>query len=302
MPAKILDGVKVAQEIRTEVAQDVRELQQTTGVTPGLGVVLVGDNPASATYVRTKSKACQEVGAVSETFTLPKTATEQEVLALVARLNHDPRFHGILVQLPLPSQISERKVTVVIDPTKDVDGLHPLNMGLLLEGSPRFIPCTPAGIQQLLLRHGYDLAGKHVVVCGRSNIVGKPVSVLLLQKQRGANATVTVCHTATRDLASITRQADILIVAAGRPNAITGDMVKRGVVVVDVGVNRVSDPAAPRGYRIVGDVDFAGVEPLAEAISPVPGGVGPMTVAMLLANTLKAAKRAAGVATANSKD
>lgn len=294
MSARLLDGTAVAKAIRGEVAEGVRVLGQRTGVVPGLAAVLVGDNPASATYVRTKSRACKEAGVFAETFALPKDASEAEVLDLVRRLNGDKRFHGILVQLPLPGQINERKVTQAIDPDKDVDGLHPRNMGLLMEGAPAFVPCTPAGIQQLLLRSGYDLSGKRVVVCGRSNIVGKPVAVLLMQKAPGANATVTVCHTGTRDLASHTRSADVLIAAAGSPGAITGDMVRDGVVVVDVGINRVADPAGERGYRLVGDVDFATVEPKAEAITPVPGGVGPMTVAMLLVNTLRAAERSVG--------
>jgi len=293
MGAKLLDGVAVAAGIRVEAAMQARALAARTGVVPGLAVVLVGDDPASATYVRTKSRACKEAGVFAQTFSLPKSASEAEVLALVARLNDDQRFHGILVQLPLPPQVNERNVTHAIDPDKDVDGLHPRNMGLLLEGAPAFVPCTPAGIQQLLLRSGYDPSGKRVVVCGRSNIVGKPVAVLLMQKARGANATVTVCHTGTRDIVAHTRQADILIAAAGSPGTITGDMVKSGVVVVDVGINRVADPSTERGYRLVGDVDFASVEPKAEAITPVPGGVGPMTVAMLLVNTLRATERRA---------
>ena len=290
MVAKIIDGAHIAQEVRAEVAADVQEMLSRHGVTPGLAAVLVGDDPASAIYVRNKGRACQEVGIFSETFHLPQETPQQELLALVERLNGDGRFHGILVQLPLPPQIDEGTITRALDPAKDVDGLHPMNVGRLVEGEPRFIPGTPAGIQQLLLRSGYTPEGKHVVICGRSNIVGKPLAILLMQKREGANATVTLCHTATRDLAAMTRQADILIVAAGRPNTVTAEMVKEGVVVIDVGVNRVPDASQRRGYRLVGDVDFEGVSQVAEAITPVPGGVGPMTIAMLLHNTLHAAR------------
>lgn len=295
MSAKILDGTAIAKTIRAEVADGIKDLQSRAGITPGLAAVLVGDNPASATYVGTKGRACKEVGAFSETFALLATVAESELIALVQRLNHDKRFHGILVQLPLPGHINEQRVVHAISPDKDVDGLHPVNLGRLMEGEPVFVPCTPAGIQEILVRSGYDPGGKNVVICGRSNIVGMPLAILLMQKRRGANATVTVCHTATRDLASFTRQADIVIVAAGSPNAITGDMVRQGVVVIDVGTNRVAYPTDKRGYRLVGDVDFASVEPKAEAITPVPGGVGPMTVTMLLVNTLKAARRSAGL-------
>ncbi|MFQ5860960.1 MAG: bifunctional methylenetetrahydrofolate dehydrogenase/methenyltetrahydrofolate cyclohydrolase FolD [Dehalococcoidia bacterium] len=287
---RILDGTAIAKEIRAEVADGVQELQGERGVTPGLAAVLVGDNPASAVYVRTKGRACQEVGIFSETFQLAQDTSREELLALVERLNGDPRFHGILVQLPLPSHLDEREVLNALDPAKDVDGLHPVNMGKLVAGNPDFVPGTPAGIQQMLLRSGYDPAGRHVVVCGRSNIVGKPLAVLLMQKRPGANATVTVCHTGTPDLAQVTRRADILVAAMGSPRAVTADMVREGAVVIDVGVNRVEDPSAQRGYRLVGDVDFEAVSEKAEAISPVPGGVGPMTVAMLLVNTLKATR------------
>lgn len=290
MAAKILKGAPIAEEIRAEVAAQAKEIKAQHSVTPGLAAVLVGDNPASATYVRNKERACQEAGLLTETFTLPQQTSQDELQQLVHQLNQDRRFHGILVQLPLPPQIDERRILNSLDPAKDVDGLHPVNMGKLLAGEPSFVPCTPAGIQQLLLRSGYDPAGRHVVVCGRSNIVGKPVAVLLMQKQPGANATVTLCHTGTRNLAHFTRQADILIVAAGRPNTITASMVKEGAVVIDVGVNRVEDPSRRQGYRLVGDVDFEGVAAKAEAITPVPGGVGPMTIAMLLVNTLKAAR------------
>ena len=293
MSAQIISGTRIAKEIRAEVAEGVRELRERNAITPGLAVVLVGDDPASATYVRNKGRACEEAGIFSETFHLPAATTQGEVLDLVERLNADSRFHGLLVQIPLPDQIDEDAVLLAIDPVKDVDGLHPFNVGRLVEGSPTFLPCTPAGIQQMLLRSGYDPEGAHVVVCGRSNIVGKPVAILLMQKAAGANATVTVCHTRTKDLVATTRLADILIVAAGRPNTVTADMVKEGAVVVDVGMNRIDDPSRERGYRLVGDVDFQAVAEKAAAITPVPGGVGPMTIAMLLRNTLLAAERAA---------
>ena len=294
MSATIIDGTRIAGEVRAEVAAGVERLKSRQGVTPGLAAVLVGDDPASAVYVRNKGRACAEAGIDSETFHLPRETSQDDLLALVRRLNADQRFHGILVQLPLPPQIEERAIIEAIDPDKDVDGLHPFNVGRLVEGSPLVVPATPAGIQQLLLRSGHDPAGQHVVICGRSNIVGKPASILLMQKAAGANATVTVCHTGTRDLADITRQADILIVATGRVNTITADMVKPGVVVIDVGMNRVEDATRKQGYRLTGDVDFAGVSEVAGAITPVPGGVGPMTIAMLLVNTLGAARRAAG--------
>ena len=296
MSANIIDGARIAREVRAEVAAGVGELKARSGVTPGLAAVLVGGDAASAVYVRNKGRACDEAGIDSETFHLSQETSPDELQELIDRLNADGRFHGILVQLPLPPQIDEQRVIAALRPEKDVDGLHPFNVGRLVEGSPVFVPATPAGIQQLLLRSGYDPGGQHVVVCGRSNIVGKPVSILLMQKAAGANATVTVCHTGTRDIADITRTADILVVAAGRPAAITAEMVKPGVVVIDVGINRVDDASSQRGYRLVGDVDFEGVCEVAEAITPVPGGVGPMTIAMLLQNTLTAARRAAGAA------
>ena len=292
--AKLLDGAALAQEVRDEVAAGVSELQLKQGVTPGLAAVLVGDDPASAIYVRNKGRACAEAGMFSETFHLPAAATQAELLELVTALNEDARFHGILVQLPLPPQIEETAVIEALRPDKDVDGLHPFNLGKLAQGVPTFIPATPAGVQQILLRSGYDPAGRHVVVCGRSNIVGKPLATLLLQRREGSNATVTVTHTRTVNLAEITRQADILVAAIGQPQAITADMVKEGAVVIDVGVNRVDDPSRRRGYRLVGDVDFAAVCDRAEAITPVPGGVGPMTIAMLLVNTLTAARGGVG--------
>jgi methylenetetrahydrofolate dehydrogenase (NADP+)/methenyltetrahydrofolate cyclohydrolase len=288
--AKILDGTALAKEVRGEVAAGVVEMGENHQVTPGLAAVLVGDDPASAVYVRNKRRACDEVGMFIETFALPASTSQNELLELVDRLNQDSRFHGILVQLPLPDQIDQYAVIEALDPRKDVDGIHPFNAGQLLQGRAAFVPGTPAGIQQLLLRNGYDPAGRDVVVCGRSEIVGKPLAALLMQRQSGANATVTVCHTRTSDLAAHTRRADILVAAIGQPNAVTADMVKDGAVVIDVGINRVDDPTRRRGYRLVGDVDFEAVSEKAEAITPVPGGVGPMTIASLLVNTLAAAR------------
>ena len=288
--AKILDGTATSKEIRAEVAQGVVEMQEKHGVTPGLAAVLVGDDPASAIYVRNKGRACQEVGIFSETFHLAQGTPEAELLDLVDRLNGDPRFHGILVQLPLPIHIDEGRVLMAVKPEKDVDAIHPANVGKVAQGNADFVPGTPGGIQQLLLRNGYDPGGRHVVICGRSNIVGKPLAMLLMQKRSGANSTVTVCHTGTRDLGEVTRSADILVAAMGRPRAITADMVREGAIVVDVGINRVEDSTRKSGYRLVGDVDFDAVSEIAEAITPVPGGVGPMTIALLLVNTLTAAR------------
>ena len=290
MTAKILDGKALAEEIRGEVATGVAEMQQKHSVIPGLAAVLVGDDPASAIYVRNKRRACEEVGMVSDTFLMPADSTNEQVLARVQALNKDPRFHGILVQLPMPPQIDERLIIESLDPTKDVDGLHPFNVGKLAQGRADFVPGTPAGIQQILLRNGHDPAGANVVVCGRSDIVGKPMALLLMQRTDGANATVTVCHTRTKNLAEITRQADILVAAIGLPSTITADMVKEGAVVIDVGINRVDDASQKRGYRLEGDVDFDAVSKKASAITPVPGGVGPMTIAMLLVNTLTATR------------
>lgn len=288
MPAEIISGTKVAAGIREELKEKVDEIKAKKGVTPGLAMVRVGEDPGSVSYVSAKSKASDQLGIYSETIVYPLDATEAEVLAKVEELNKDPRFHGILVQLPLPKHIDSDKVLNAIDPRKDVDGFHPVNVGRLLIGEPYFIPCTPHGVQELLIRSGNSPEGKHVVVCGRSNIVGKPVMAILMQKRQGANATVTVVHTGTKDMASITRQADILIAAMGRPKAITADMVKEGVVVIDVGVNQVGTTA--EGKRIlVGDSDFEAIKEKAKAITPVPGGVGPMTVTMLMANTVRAA-------------
>ena len=291
MSAEILNGVEMAAEVRSQVASTVQEMKSKHSVTPGLAVVLVGDDPASAVYVRSKERAAIEAGMVSKGIMLPAETSQKEVLEVVRALNDDPVYHGVLVQLPLPSHIDENAVTEAVDPGKDVDGLHPYNMGLLMAGRSRFAPATPAGIQHMLVHSGNDPKGKHVVVCGRSNIVGKPIANMLMQRGPGGNATVTVCHTRTRDLPSITRQADILIAAVGQPQMITADMVKVGVVVIDGGVNRVEDASRKRGYRLVGDVDFEAVSKKAKAITPVPGGVGPMTIAMLLRNTVDAARR-----------
>ena len=285
-----MNGTEMAKEIRAEAAEGVAEMRDKHGIVPGLAVVLVGDDPASKVYVRNKDRAATEAGMVSESIVLPDSTTQDEVLSVVRCLNGDARIHAILVQLPLPDHIDEDAVIESINPDKDVDGLHPFNMGLLMAGLPRFIPATPEGIQQMLLRSGFDPEGKHVVVCGRSNIVGKPVANLLMQRAAGSNATVTVCHTRTKNLADITRQADILIAAIGQPRFITADMVKDGVVVIDVGINQIEAPDRKRGYRLVGDVDYDAVSKKAAAITPVPGGVGPMTIAMLLLNTLKAAR------------
>ena len=293
MAARVLNGNEIAAELRAEVAVNAGQLASTSGVIPGLAAVLVGDDPASAVYVRNKGRACAEAGIFSEIFYWPSHARQDDLLAFIDRLNADPRFHGILVQLPLPEQLDENTVIQRVDPRKDVDGLHPVNQGRVLQGQPVFLPCTPAGVQQLLLRSGYDPSGKHVVIVGRSNIVGKPLAALLMQRSPGGNATVTVCHTRTRDLPEITRQADILVAAMGVPGAIGADMVRKGAVVIDVGINRVDDPSRRRGYRLVGDVDYEAVAVKAEAITPVPGGIGPMTIAMLLRNTVEAARRTA---------
>ena len=287
---KILDGTATSKEIRSEVAQSVVEMQYKHALTPGLAAVLVGDDPASAIYVRNKGRACQDVGVFSQTFHMPESTSQEEILEQIERLNADSKFHGILVQLPLPPHIDEERVQMAVRPEKDVDAIHPVNVGKLAQGNAAFVPGTPGGVQQLLLRNGYDPAGKHVVICGRSNIVGKPLAMLLLQKREGANATVTVCHTGTRDLGEMARRADILVAAMGRPRAITADMVKEGAIVVDVGINRVPDSTRKTGYRLEGDVDFEAVSEKVEAITPVPGGVGPMTIALLLVNTLTAAR------------
>ena len=289
MPAELIDGAAIARSVRDDVARDVVMLRQK-GITPGLAVVLVGDNPASAVYVRAKGKACDEAGMTGETIRLAASTSQEELLALVDRLNGDPVVHGILVQMPLPKHIDPDTVIRRIRPDKDVDGFHPVNVGKLLIGEKDgFAPCTPAGVQEMLVRSGVDTRGMECVVIGRSNIVGKPMAALLMQDRVGANATVTVCHRHTRHLADHTRCADLVIAAAGRPGFLTREMVKPGAVVIDVGINRVEDPGSRKGYRIVGDVDFDGVRAVASRITPVPGGVGPMTIAMLLRNTVKAA-------------
>lgn len=288
--AIIIDGKQVAADMRAEIKEQVELLKREKGITPGLAVILVGDNPASKSYVSAKEKACAEAGIYSDDNRLPAETTEEELLALVDKLNKDPKIHGILVQLPLPKHINEDKVIAAISPDKDVDGFHPVNVGRMLIGVKCFLPCTPHGVLHLLKRAGVQVDGAHAVVVGRSNIVGKPVANLLLQKSALGNATVTLCHTHTKDLGMFTRQADILIVASGRPNTVTADMVKPGAVVIDVGVNRVEDASSPKGYRLVGDVDFEGVKEVASLITPVPGGVGPMTITMLLYNTLESAQ------------
>lgn len=286
---KIINGTKIAAEMRVEMKQQVEALAKS-GIVPGLAVVLVGDNPASAVYVRMKKKACAELGIRSFSHELPKECSEKRLLNLIAKLNADDQVHGILIQLPLPRQIHEQRVLCAVDPGKDVDGFHPTNVGKMLSGDKTFLPCTPAGCRELLLRSGFDPAGKHVVIVGRSNIVGKPLAAILMQKAPGANATVTVCHSRTRHLAAITQQADILIAAIGVPRFVKARMVKPGAVVIDVGVNRVPDAATTTGYRLVGDVDFKAVSKKAKAITPVPGGVGPMTITMLLKNTIESAQ------------
>jgi methylenetetrahydrofolate dehydrogenase (NADP+)/methenyltetrahydrofolate cyclohydrolase len=286
----LIDGAGIAADVRREVAEGVTDLKSRHGVTPGLVAVLVGDDPASAVYVRNKERASTEAGMRSEVRRLAADITQERLLGELAGLNVDDSVHGYITQLPLPPQIDEDEVIEAISPEKDVDGLNPVNIGRLVAGRPVFVPATPAGIQEMLMRSGHDPEGKHVVVCGRSNIVGRPVANLLIQRAAGANATVTVCHTRTRDLPEITRQADILIAAIGQPLYVTADMVSEGVVVIDVGINRIDAPERKRGYRLVGDVDFDAVSEKAAAITPVPGGVGPMTIAMLLQSTLKAAR------------
>lgn len=294
MAAKIISGQEIAAQVLGELRERVRRLREH-GVTPGLAMVRVGDDPASVSYMKQKEKSSGEVGIYSETIVFPEDTPEARLLAEIRSLNADPRFHGILVQLPLPRHIDARKVLEAIDPLKDVDCFHPLNVGKLLLGDPYLLPCTPHGVWQILLRSGYSPEGKHVVICGRSNINGKPLFAILIQKKAGANATVTVCHTGTPNLAHFTRQADILIVAMGSPRAITADMVREGAVVIDVGVNRVPDPTKKSGFRLVGDTDFEALVEKVEAITPVPGGVGPMTVAMLLWNTVTACEVQTGL-------
>ena len=294
MTAKLINGNEVAQQIREELKQETAQLKQKYNLVPGLVTILVGENPASVSYVTAKQKTSKELGFYSIQDNQPATITEEELLKLIDKYNKDPKIHGILVQLPLPKHINETKVLYAIDPKKDVDGFHPVNVGKLMIGEADYLPCTPAGIQQLIIRTGAKIDGAEVVVVGRSNIVGKPIANILLQKQKGANATVTICHTGTKDMAFHTKRADILIVAAGKPKAVTADMVKEGAVVIDVGVNRIG--MTPEGKaKLAGDVDFDSVKEKASAITPVPGGVGPMTITMLMMNTVKAAKVAAGI-------
>ena len=287
--ARVIDGKAIAAEIRSEVQVSVSSLTSDTGIVPGLAVVLVGDNPASQVYVRNKQKSASEIGMNPMDIKFHQDVDSDTIESKLDELNRDENVHGILVQLPLPDHLDEKSIIRRINPMKDVDGLHPENVGLLLAGTPRFVPATPAGIQELLIRTNNIPSGKHVVVCGRSDIVGKPISALLLQKDREANATVTICHTGTKDMGTFTRQADILIAAVGIPELITSDMVSDGVVVIDVGINRKPDLSRKSGYKLVGDVEYIGVSEKASAITPVPGGVGPMTIAMLLYNTMKAA-------------
>ena len=289
MGAKAIDGKELAANLRGEIAAGVAALKAEKGIVPGLAVILVGDNPASVSYVTAKEKACTEAGMLSREIRLAADIKEEELLKTIAQLNADPAIHGILVQLPLPKGFDEKKVINSIAPEKDVDGFTPVNVGRMMIGEECFLPCTPHGIIKLIEFSGMEISGKHAVVIGRSNIVGKPVAALLARKE--TNATVTLCHTGTKDVAAFTRQADVVVVAAGRPNTLTGDMLKPGAVVIDVGVNRIADPSRPKGFRLVGDADYESCSEVASAITPVPGGVGPMTITMLLWNTLESAKR-----------
>lgn len=286
--AKIIDGKAIALEMQEEMKARVAELK-ARGIVPGLAAILVGDDPASRTYVRSKEKACERLGIYSDVFRLPASTPEGDLIALVDELNHRNDIHGILIQLPLPNHIDEHKMILRINPDKDVDGFHPVNVGKMVIGEPGFLPCTPHGCKVLLERAGIETNGKHMVILGRSNIVGKPLANIMLQKEKGANAIVTVCHTAAPDIAYFTRQADILVAAVGRPNMVTADMVREGAVVIDVGINRIEDPELTGGKKLVGDVDFDSVAEKASAITPVPGGVGPMTITMLMHNTIQSA-------------
>jgi len=294
MTAQIIDGKQVAADMREELKTEVAELKKK-GIVPGLGVILVGQDPASQSYVTAKERACEEIGIYSDDNRLDASTSQRDLLALVQKMNEDPKINGILVQLPLPKGLNESEVLLAIDPVKDVDGFHPMNVGKMVVGEKAFLPCTPHGVIQLLIRNGVTLSGAEVVIVGRSNIVGKPLANMLIQKNDKGNATVTVCHTRTKNLASHTKRADIVIAAAGKPNTVTADMVKEGAVVIDVGVNRVEDATKKAGYRLVGDVDFEAVKEKASLITPVPGGVGPMTITMLLYNTVESARRAAGI-------
>lgn len=293
MGAQIIDGKEISQAILDELKDEVKKLIDEN-CRPGLAVILVGENPASKVYVGRKEKACEELGILSETYRLTEETKEEELLSLIDALNAKEEIDGILVQLPLPDHMNEEKILLRINPDKDVDGFHPINVGRMVIGNPRFLPCTPSGIQELLSRTNIDPSGKHVVVIGRSNIVGKPVACILVQKAEKANATVTICHSRTKNIQEITRQADILIAAIGKPKFVTAEMVKDGAVVIDVGVNRIADSSKKSGTRLVGDVDFEAVKDKTTAITPVPGGVGPMTIAMLMKNTVKSAQYRAG--------
>lgn len=295
MTARIINGKKIASKIHEEVRAGVREFKASHGSIPGLAVVLIGDDPASHSYVKGKETACAKVGIITETIRREASIAQVELLDILNDLNRDPKFSGILVQLPLPKHLDEDAVIEALNPMKDVDGLHPVNAGLLMLGQPRFAPATPLGVQRMLVEENVNLDGAKVVIVGRSKLVGMPLMALLLQKGIGANSTVTVCHTGTKDIGNETRQADVLIAAAGYPGAVTADMVKRGAVVIDVGVSRVEDSTKKRGYSLTGDVEFSGASEVASAITPVPGGVGPMTISMLLVNVLQAANLAAAI-------
>ncbi|MBN2181186.1 MAG: bifunctional methylenetetrahydrofolate dehydrogenase/methenyltetrahydrofolate cyclohydrolase FolD [Sedimentisphaerales bacterium] len=294
MTAKIIDGKQIAADMRAELKQEVAGLKKQ-GIVPGLGVILVGDDPASQSYVTAKERDCEEIGIYSDDNRLPDSISRKELMALVEKMNDDPKINGILVQLPLPRGFDESEVLFAINPAKDVDGFHPVNVGRMVIGEKAFLPCTPHGVVKLLIRSGVTIEGANVVVVGRSNLVGKPLANMLVQKKPNANATVTICHTRTKDLAAHTKRADIIVAAAGRPNTVTAEMVKEGAVVIDVGVNRLEDATKKKGYRLVGDVDFEAVKEKASLITPVPGGVGPMTRTMLLYNTIESAKIAAGL-------
>jgi methylenetetrahydrofolate dehydrogenase (NADP+)/methenyltetrahydrofolate cyclohydrolase len=296
MTAQIIDGKQIAADMRGELKAQVAKLKKRN-IIPGLGVILVGEDPASQSYVTAKERACDDMGIYSDDNRLAAHTSQAELMALVEKMNDDPKINGILVQLPLPKGLNESQVLLAIDPAKDVDGFHPMNVGKMVVGEQAFLPCTPHGVIQLLIRSGVTIKGAEVVIVGRSNIVGKPLMNMLIQKNATGNATVTVCHTRTKDLSTHTKRADIVIAAAGRPNTVTADMVKKGVVVIDVGVNRIEDSSKKSGFRLVGDVDFEAVKEKASLITPVPGGVGPMTITMLLYNTVESAKRAAGMDT-----
>jgi methylenetetrahydrofolate dehydrogenase (NADP+)/methenyltetrahydrofolate cyclohydrolase len=296
MTAQIIDGKKIAAEMQAELKNEVAKLKEQ-GIVPGLGVILVGDDPASKSYVTSKERTCEEIGIYSDDNRLDAKTSQKELMALVEKMNTDPKINGILVQLPLPDGLDESEVLLTINPDKDVDGFHPINVGKMMLGEKAFLPCTPYGIIQLLIRSGITTEGAEVVIVGRSNTVGKPLANMLIQKNPSGNATVTVCHTRTKNISLHTKQADIIIAAAGRPNTITADMIKEGAVVIDVGVNRVEDATKKKGYRLVGDVDFDAVKEKASLITPVPGGVGPMTITMLLYNTVESAKKAASLET-----